>query len=115
MQMNLVSSIHNIFTRGVEEAVRANAASGGALSSASSLVTGSGSEQLDASQAGQLDSLRYAYDHPEESQPVDSLLNARIDAVMDSMRSDQPEKKECWLRRLFRCKKKDAALKEDEQ
>ena len=118
MQLNLMNSIHEIFNRGVEEAVRANEASTGALSAQH--VSSQGGESLDSASVHALDSLRFAYDHPEKADSLkqaaalDSLLNARIQDAMQTPQAEPEPKKECWLKRLFKCKKKEA-LKEDEQ
>ena len=115
MQVNLITSIHDIFDRGVEEAVRANEASAGAMSARRADAVGEG---LDSASAHALDSLRFAYDHPEEADSLkkaaelDALLNARIESAMNQQ-EEQPQEKVCWLKRLFTCKKKEAR-KQDE-
>ena len=113
VQVNLVNSIHNIFTRGVEEAVRANIAGNDALEARAGRDVYASGESLDGDRQSQIDSLRNAYEHPQEAgQPLDSLLNAKIDSIVGSV-APEPQKKECWLKRLFTCKKKEA-IKEDE-
>ena len=75
-------------------------------------------EGLDSASAHALDSLRFAYDHPEvadslkKAAELDALLSARIESAMNQQ-EEQPEEKVCWLKRLFTCKKKEAR-KQDE-
>lgn len=121
VQLNLVTSIHDIFTRSVDEVMRAQAASGDALSAKAGQADVSAGS-LDEASVRQLDSLRYAYEHPEQAdslrkaQALDSLLNARIDEQMQQMsQTQEPEEKTCWLKRLFTCRKKEQARKEEEQ
>ena len=79
LQMNLVSSIHNIFSKGVDLAVRQNENMKNAIDS-SKVALGfnpdAGLDSLDRGQMKMLDSLQTAYDNP-----VDSVLNARIDSL----------------------------------
>ena len=79
MQMNLVSSIHNIFTKGVELAVKQNRDMKNSIDS-NKVSMGFNPEahldSLDSSQMKMLDSLQTAYDSP-----VDSVLNARMDSL----------------------------------
>ena len=79
MQMNLVSSIHNIFTKGVELAVKQNRDMKNSIDS-NKVSMGFNPEahldSLDSSQMKMLDSLQTAYDSPE-----DSVLNARMDSL----------------------------------
>ncbi len=103
MQGNLVSSIHNVFSRGIDMVMQDNAA-GSQSVQASKVAAGynatAPSEDLDAASAHQLDSLQYAYEHPEQVQSsIDSLLNARMDAMtagaelQDSAADPQAERK----------------------
>ena len=79
MQMNLVSSIHNIFTKGVELAVKQNRDMKNSIDS-NKVSMGFNPEahldSLDSSQMKMLDSLQTAYESP-----VDSVLNARMDSL----------------------------------
>ena len=79
LQMNLVSSIHNIFAKGVDLAVRQNVAMKNSIDSckiAKGFNPDASIDSLDAGQMKVLDSLQTAYDSP-----VDSMLNARIDSL----------------------------------
>lgn len=79
MQMNLVNSIHNIFAKGVDLAVRQNEAMRSDIDSkkvAMGFNPDAQMDSLDSGQASMLDSLQTAYDNP-----VDSVLNARIDSL----------------------------------
>ena len=79
LQMNLVSSIHNIFSKGVDLAIRQNENMKNSIDS-SKVAMGfnpdAGLDSLDRGQMKMLDSLQTAYDNP-----VDSVLNARIDSL----------------------------------
>lgn len=80
MQMNLVSSIHNIFTKGVDLAVRQNESMQEHIDSSKKSLGFNPDAQLDSLDGGKmkmLDSLQTAYDTP-----VDSMLNARMDSLV---------------------------------
>ncbi len=83
MQGNLINSIHNIFTKGVELAVQQNAAARDAVQAsmtAAGYDASASSGALDDGSRHHLDSLQYALDHPEDA-ALDSLLSARIDSL----------------------------------
>ncbi len=79
LQMNLVNSIHNIFNKGVEMAVKQNHEMKDHIDS-SKVALGFNPDapidSLDTSEMQMLDSLQTAYDNP-----VDSVLNARMDSL----------------------------------
>ncbi len=79
LQMNLVSSIHNIFNKGVDLAVKQNRDMKDNID-AQKVALGFNPDapidSLDSGEMQMLDSLQTAYDNP-----VDSALNARIDSL----------------------------------
>ncbi len=80
LQMNLVSSIHNIFTKGVDLAVKQNESMKDAIDASKKSMGFNPDAQLDSldgSKMKMLDSLQTAYDNP-----VDSVLNARMDSLV---------------------------------
>jgi outer membrane murein-binding lipoprotein Lpp len=81
MQVNLVNSIHNIFQRGVEAALAQNTAAKNDVAQAKDKAgyTDELPEPLDSARQVILDSLLYAFDHPE-----DSTLSARLDSLTSS-------------------------------
>ena len=81
MQVNLVNSIHNIFQRGVEAALAQNTAAKNDVAQAKDKAgyTDELPEPLDSARQVMLDSLLYAFDHPE-----DSTLSARLDSLTSS-------------------------------
>lgn len=94
MQLNLISSIHNIFTKGVDVAVRSNEQGDSLLNARKAAIGYEGAEGIDSLSVGEkfaLDSLRYSYDHP-----LDSSVNARIDNLIESemVVTDEPEVEE---------------------
>ena len=79
LQMNLVHSIHNIFTKGVDLAVKQNNAIRDSIDAGKAAMGFNPEASLDSLDGGQmkmLDSLQTAYDNP-----VDSVLNARMDSL----------------------------------
>ena len=79
LQMNLVSSIHNIFTKGVDLAVKQNVQMRSSIDSQKVAMGFNPDAKLDSLDGGHrkmLDSLQTAYDTP-----VDSALNARMDSL----------------------------------
>lgn len=79
LQLNLVSSIHNIFNKGVDIAVQQNKAMQSKIDSNKVAMGYNPDAQLDSLDSGEmhmLDSLQTAYDNP-----VDSALNARMDSL----------------------------------
>lgn len=79
LQMNLVRSIHNIFTKGVDLAIKQNESMKNAIDSSKAAAGFNPDAQLDSLDSGQmkmLDSLQTSYDTP-----VDSVLNARMDSL----------------------------------
>ena len=88
MQLNLLNSIHNIFTKGVDLALQQSSQSVAeidkekeAVGYDSDIIT----DSLPAAEKHLLDSTKRALE-----QPVDSVLSSRIDSVLKSMSS--PEK-----------------------
>lgn len=80
MQMNLVTSIHNIFSKGVNAAIRQNTHDRMRIDSSKAILGFNPDVLTDSLESGRmkiLDSLQTAYD-----QPVDSALNARIDSLV---------------------------------
>lgn len=79
LQMNLVSSIHNIFTKGVDLAVKQNVQMRSSIDSQKVAMGFNPDAKLDSLDGGHrkmLDSLQTTYDTP-----VDSALNARMDSL----------------------------------
>lgn len=79
LQMNLVSSIHNIFTKGVDLAVRQNESMKNTIEASKKSMGYDPDIKLDSLDSGKmkmLDSLQLSYDTP-----VDSMLNARMDSL----------------------------------
>lgn len=79
LQMNLVRSIHNIFTKGVDLAVKQNVQMRSSIDSQKVAMGFNPDAKLDSLDGGHrkmLDSLQTAYDTP-----VDSALNARMDSL----------------------------------
>ena len=79
LQMNLVSSIHNIFTKGVDLAVRQNESMKNTIEANKKSMGYDPDIKLDSLDSGKmkmLDSLQISYDTP-----VDSMLNARMDSL----------------------------------
>ena len=79
LQMNLVSSIHNIFTKGVDLAVRQNESMKNTIDANKKSMgfdPDANIDSLDSGKMKMLDSLQTAYDTP-----VDSMLNARMDSL----------------------------------
>lgn len=80
LQMNLVKSIHNIFVKGVDLAVRQNESMKSSIDSSKAALGFNPDAKLDSLDAGQikmLDSLQTSFDAP-----VDSALNAKIDSLV---------------------------------
>jgi len=76
---NLVHSIHNVFTKGVDKVMADNQASQDAISARKAELgydPNAPMDSLDVSELAQLDSLQRDYENP-----VDSLMNARIDSL----------------------------------
>ena len=80
LQMNLVKSIHNIFVKGVDLAVRQNESMKSSIDSSKAALGFNPDAKLDSLDSGQmkmLDSLQTSFDAP-----VDSALNAKIDSLV---------------------------------
>ncbi len=121
LQYNLVQSIHDIFSRGVETAVRQNEAAQTALSLEGSYFGSDTSmDGLSTEEQVILDSLQYRFDHP-----VDSLLDVRIDSLKQAVtEQDAAPRISCIDRiRAFFCPRKreeirlkqEALLREEEE
>jgi len=121
LQYNLVQSIHDIFSRGVETAVRQNEAAQTTLSLEGSYFgTDTSMDDLSTEEQVILDSLQYRFDHP-----VDSLLDVRIDSLKQAVTvPDTPPRISCIDRiRAFFCPRKreeirlkqEALLREEEE
>jgi len=79
LKVNLVNSIHNIFSKGVEKALAETEAKQAAIADKKTELGYDAlapSDSLDASEMTQMEALQREYDSP-----MDSLINARIDSL----------------------------------
>ncbi len=106
LQLNLVNSIHDIFSKGVELAVRQNEASGSALTRDSLGDELTPLDSLSAAEQAVLDSLQYDYDHPE------AALEQEASALRDAALSAPKAEKITLIQRIraFFCRRYREAL-----
>jgi hypothetical protein len=113
VRRNLVYSIHNIFARGVELAMKENASAKSMIDRQKTAVgynPDAPVDTLSAAEKHQMDSLSYAYEHP-----VDSSLNAAINSMESTpnqnvVKQDTDEAVDTKLQSMFdkQMDKKDA-------
>ena len=111
LQVNLVNSIHDIFAKGVEVAVRQNEASGSALTRESLGDQLTPTDSLSAAEQAVLDSLQYDFDHP------DAALAQEAADLRDAALAAPKEEKITLIQRIraFFCKRYREALYREQE
>ena len=111
LQVNLVNSIHDIFAKGVEVAVRQNELSGTALTRESLGNELTPLDSLSAAEQAVLDSLQYDFDHPE------AALEQEAANLRDAALATPKEEKITLIQRIraFFCKRYREALYREQE
>ena len=111
LQVNLVNSIHDIFAKGVEVAVRQNEASGSALTRESLGDQLTPTDSLSAAEQAVLDSLQYDFDHP------DAALAQEAADLRDAALAAPKKEKITLIQRIraFFCKRYREALYREQE